>query len=208
VNRSIATALSGYLETLYYMNQRLILLCGEDIMSDINSGEKLVLDLIQDIPRMIPYSYSAKEKKLVYKNRDGLFEYRKEIPVIDSHYNDILNVNYQFLDKVRKIRNKYEHKMHGIKYRASGGGSGVIFNFTFEVDGEEITVWAHEFISLIKMLNILFGELVESIKQYAIDAGEEDYPYYRKLCGHDYTDFNRIYESELLRTVGRAIKEY
>ena len=51
----MANALSGYLETLYSLNQKLVKLCGIDVMDNFESGEKDVLDIIQDVPRIIPY---------------------------------------------------------------------------------------------------------------------------------------------------------
>lgn len=208
MNIEIANALSVYLETLYEMNQRLIRLCGVDIMNDSDLGDKLVLDLIQDIPRVIPYSYNRKTKSLEYKEKDGLLEYKKEIPYIEASYDEILRVNYSFLENVRRLRNKYEHKMHGVRYCASSGGSDTLFHFVFEVSGETITVTGDEFVETMKKLNTLFAMLVDDVKQYAIGEGKDDHPYYNKLCKHDYLDFNRIYESDLLITVGRILKEY
>ncbi len=46
MNIEIANALSGYLETLYEMNQRLIKLCGIDIFGRYG-GEKDLLDILQ-----------------------------------------------------------------------------------------------------------------------------------------------------------------
>ena len=50
----IANALFGYLETLYNLNQKLVKLCGIDVIDDFESGEKEILDIIQDVPRIIP----------------------------------------------------------------------------------------------------------------------------------------------------------
>jgi len=204
----IANALSGYLETLYEMNQRLVGLCGIDIMKDSIMGEKMLLDLIQDIPRMIPYSYNRKIKALKYNKKDGLLEFTEELPYLSMDYDDILHNNYEFLDKIRKIRNKYEHKMHGAEYCSSGGGTMILFEFTFKVEDEFITVTSVEFISTMKMLNSLFDKIVADVRQYAQDVGKMDYPYYQKLCKHDFRDFNNVYDSDLIKTIGRILKGY
>lgn len=39
--------------------------------------KKTALDIIDDIPRLIPYSYNNDLEKLEFKNRDGLLEYQK-----------------------------------------------------------------------------------------------------------------------------------
>ena len=40
----IANALFGYLETLYNLNQKLVKLCGIDVIDDFEGGEKDILD--------------------------------------------------------------------------------------------------------------------------------------------------------------------
>ena len=57
MNIIIANALFGYLKTLYEMNQTLIKLCGTDIIDDLESGKMDVLNIIQNVPRIIPYEY-------------------------------------------------------------------------------------------------------------------------------------------------------
>ena len=102
----IANALFGYLETLYNLNQKLVKLCGIDVIDDFEGGEKDILDIIQDVPRIIPYSFNKKTKKLEFKDRDGLLEYQDSILYLKDDYDRILSENYDFLDKIRKIRNK------------------------------------------------------------------------------------------------------
>ena len=97
----IANALFGYLETLYNLNQKLVKLCGIDGIDDFECGEKDILDIIQDIPRIIPYSLNKKTQKLEFKDRDGLLEYQDSILYLKDDYERILSENYDFLDKIR-----------------------------------------------------------------------------------------------------------
>ena len=65
----IANALFGYLETLYNLNQKLVKLCGIDVIDDFESGEKDILDMIQDVMDDIQQStllhhFDMTEKKL------------------------------------------------------------------------------------------------------------------------------------------------
>lgn len=69
----IANALFGYLETLYNLNQKLVKLCGIDVIDDFESGEKDILDIIQDIPRIIPYSFNKKTHELTIEEWDQVF---------------------------------------------------------------------------------------------------------------------------------------
>ncbi len=216
----IANAMSGYIEILYEENQNLIKLCGIDIINDMEDSTKQLLDIIQNIPRLIPYLYDKKTGNLRLENKDGLLEFKQDIMYLEEEYNKILNDNYNFLDKSRMIRNSYEHKMHGIKYKSSGSGTMSIFDFTFTVDKAiiedkeykikkvNVTVFAYEFIRLIKELNILFSKIVNEIKEYAYKNKKDDYLYYRRICRYEFTDFNKIYDSELLKIIGKSMKKF
>lgn len=204
----IANALFGYLETLYTMNQKLVKLCGIDVIDDFENGEKEILDMIQDIPRIIPYSFNIKKQALVLKEKDGLLEYQDSILYLKEDYEKILSDNYKFLDKIRKIRNKYEHKMHGVKHKASGSGSLSLFDYTFMIESESIEITAGEFIKLIKLVNNLFSKIVCDISKYAYENKKEDYLYYRRITRFDFTNFNKIYDNDILRIVGKIMKKF
>lgn len=208
MNFVIANAISGYLETLYNMNKKLIRICGVDIMNDTDLCETLVLDLIQDIPRVIPFSYNGNTKRIELDEKNGLLEFSSEIAYLMNDYCDVLEVNRDFLDNVRQIRNKYEHIMHGVKNVSSSSGSTELFQFTFDVKGNVISVTSNEFISTMSMLNILFDKIVGEVKHYAEIHSKSNYPYYKTISRHIFSDFNKIYKSDLLRVVGRISKNY
>lgn len=208
MNTEIANALLGYLETLYYSNQNLIKLCGTDIIDDYENREKEILDIIQDIPRLVPYSVNRITNKLECKISDGLLEYSEDIGYLKEDYDKILLENYDFLDAIRKIRNKYAHKMHGVKYTSSGSGNLSLFDFAFKINNDEIVVCAGQFIKLFKNINILFSKLVNDVETFAYQNKKDDYLYYRKITRFEFTDFNKIYDSDLLRTVGYLMKKF
>lgn len=204
----IANALFGYFETLYNLNQKLVKLCGIDVIDDFESGEKEILDIIQDVPRIIPYSFNKKTQTLILKDRDGLLEYKDNISYLKEDYEKILSDNYEFLDKIRKIRNKYEHKMHGVKHKSSGSGSFSLFDYTFMVGDESMEITAGSFIKLIKSVNNLFSKIVLDISKYAYENKKEDYLYYRRITRFDFKDFNKIYDNDILRIVRKIMKKF
>ena len=61
----IANSLFGYFETLYKLNQKLIKLCGTDVIEKYEHSHKAILDIIQDIPRLIPYFYNKNSAKII-----------------------------------------------------------------------------------------------------------------------------------------------
>ena len=208
VTVEIANALFGYLETLYNLNQKLVKLCGIDVIDDFESGEKEILDIIQDVPRIIPYSFNKKTQTLILKDRDGVLEYKDNISYLKEDYEKILSDNYEFLDKIRKIRNKYEHKMHGLKHKSFGSGSFSLFDYTFMVGDESMEITAGSFIKLIKSVNNLFSKIVLDISKYAYENKKEDYLYYRRITRFDFKDFNKIYDNDILRIVGKIMKKF
>ena len=212
MNIEICNALSGYIQTLYTLNQKLIKLCGTDVIDKYEYSHKEILDIIQEIPRLIPYE--SNNRKLELTNKNGLLEYKSEIVFLEESYSKILKNNYDFLDKIRIIRNKYEHKMHDIKRKSSGSGTTSYFDFEFEVYSNEkkryesIHTYAGDFIKLIKQLNTLFSLIVKEIRIYSYQNNNDDHPYYRRLFRFDFQEFNKIYESNLLRTFGEIMLDF
>lgn len=84
----------------------------------LNVAKKNILDMIQDVPRIIPYSLNKKTKKLEFKELDGLLEYQDSILYL-----------------------------------------------------------------------------------------KEDYAYYKRITRFDFTDFNKIYDNEALRIVGKIMEK-
>ncbi len=209
MNLEIANAMSGYIETLYETNQKLISICGIDVCyHNIGDYEKMVLDIIQNIPRLVPYSFSVKKDLLFFKETDGLLEYSDEIVFLRENYDKILANHTETLKKVKEIRNKYEHKMHGIKYQSSGSGTNSLFDIEFKLDDKKVKIYAGELIKLLKDINILFARIVQDISIYAYQNDKTDYLYYQRITRFDFTDFNEIYESSLLRKIGKIMNKY
>lgn len=208
MTEEIVSALSGYIQVLYELNQKLIKLCGTSISRKYEYSHKEILDIVQEIPRVIPYEYNKKKKCLELVDKNGLLEYKKSINYLESKYLEILDDNRSFLDNVRKIRNKYEHKMHDVKRITSISGNTSYFEFEFEVDGKVIVIEAKDFIKVIKKLNSLFSLIVKEIVEYVKENEKEDNPYYRRLSRFDFEEFNKIYESGLLRTFGKLMLDF
>ena len=208
MNSEIANSIAGYIEILNQVNRNLIKACGYDAYIDINGMlRNRVLDIVQEIPRLTPYKFDDQKQHQVIHKGYGLMEYQKEIPYLKSEYENILKANYDFLDKIRKIRNKYEHQMHKNRPSSSGSGTLILFDIEFDVNNELIKVSAGGFVKLIKGLNILFARLVDDIKTYAFQNDKSDYYFYREITKTNFLDFNDIYKSELLRKIGTIMSE-
>lgn len=204
----IANSLFGYFKTLYKLNQKPIKLCGTDVIEKYEYSHKAILDIIQDIPRLIPYFYNKKTSNIELANNNGLLEYSDKLKYLYDDYQKVLDNNYDFINNIRLIRNKHEHKMHDVKRRSSGSGTTTFFDFDFEVNEEIISIEAFEFIKLFKMLNDMFSKLVEDVKVFASNNDKESYAYYKRITRFNFSDFNKIYDSDLLRVYGRLLQEF
>ena len=122
-----------------------------------------------------------------------------------TDYEHILQYHYACLSNLKTIRNKLEHRMHGVNMNSSGSGSSCLFEMTYEVDKKYIRITAGELIGLVKELNVLFAKIQEQVAAFAYQNDKCSYPYYRKITRFSFEDFNQIYECNLLRIFGKAL---
>lgn len=200
-----ANALFRYFETLYELNQNLIVLCGTDIFDHKGEQERRIDEVIMAVPRLVPYGYNRKAAVYEIEKTDGLMKFSDDIPFLGADYETILQNHMDFLEKAKKVRNKLEHEMHGARIVASSSGTSSMFSVTYEVAENEIDLSAAEIIALAKDMNLLFTKIQELMKQFAHKHKYDDHPYYRRLVRCDFSDFNRIYESNLLQIIGKAL---
>ncbi len=205
MTKEIANALRGYFETLYELNQNLIVLCGVDVIDNSGQYEKRIQDIIQDIPRLVPYVKDRTTGDLKLIERDGLLEFSNELPFMKTMYDSILSNHYEFLSKIKEIRNKFEHKMHAVTLVAGGSGGGTLFDMTYRIAEKQIDFSAAEFIACVKEINLLFSVIQKQIDKYVFQEGKEDYPYYRRLLRFDFQNYNKIYDSDVLALVGASL---
>lgn len=204
----IVNAIGGYLETLYDVNVRLIKLCGMDVMSSFGKEERLILDIIQDIYRVFPYRYNQNNQRLELDNNGGLLEYGDIFDFLEDDFISILNNNYKFLDSIRKIRNKYEHRMHEVKIVGESDGTFSLFDFDLVVGGIHIILCAKNFINLLTQLNTVYSKTQRAVILFAQESDKTEYAYYRRLSRLDFNDFLKIYNDNNLRLIGKIMHEF
>lgn len=200
IDKKEFNSLGIYIETIYNTNIYLIKLAGINYYN-IDAGRKIVLDLIHNLCKLIPYHYDRNNKKMKLSNNDGLLEFNASMPYLLQDYERILLNNYDVLVKVKKIRNKLEHKMHSIKLGGNVGGSG-FFTYIIDIENNCVSINSNELIKLISELNIFFEKMVEDLNVYAEKFKFKDHPYYARINRFKLSDFNLIYNSDLLHKIG------
>ena len=180
------------------------MLCGLDVVDNRGQYEKELDDIIVNIPRLIPYNFNMDARNYSINNQDGLLEYKDEIPWLHDEYKTILQNNIDFLEKVKKIRNKLEHRMHNVVPTGGCTGNGDFF-VTFSVKGNEIRINDSELIGFAKEMNTLFSRLQKHIGEIANKEGVYEHVYCKRMFRYDFLNFNKIYESDLLYVFGKAL---
>ncbi len=200
-----ANALGRYFETLYTLNQNLIVLCGADICDSIEFDRR-VDEVVTAIPRLVPY---RKDKSVyIIEKSDGLMKFSQDLPFLGGDYEKILKEHADFLEKVKKIRNKLEHEMHGAFIVASSSGNTSMFSATYRIGEADVCVRASEIMDFVKDINTLFSKLQGLVKQFAYDSQYSGHPYFGRLVRCDFADFNRILESDLLYYFGKTLQAF
>ena len=184
-------------------NQQLIKIFGIDSMNAFNTGSIEILNIIQDVPRLIPYTYNKKTEKYELSPKDGLLVYKslKELPF---EYQKIFDKNKKCLIKIKKIRNKWEHILHNVNLQSCYTGNNSWFRYTFKVKGAKYTIESDELIALFKDLNILYDQLIKKMLEYSYKKKIE-HPFYNHLHKVKLLDFNKLYDSGLLYEIGKSI---
>lgn len=200
-----ANALFRYFETLYNLNQNLIVLCGTDVYDHLGEQERRIDEVIMAVPRLVPYSFNKKTAIYEIEKDDGLMKFSNDIQFLKEDYESIFQEHKDFLEKAKKVRNKLEHEMHGARIVAATSGTTSMFSVTYEVSENDITLRAAEIIAFVKDMNILFSKIQELAHHFAQEHKYDDHPYYRRLVRYDFADFNKIYESNLLHILGKAL---
>ncbi len=200
-----ANALFRYFETLYNLNQNLIVLCGTDVYDHLGEQERRIDEVIMAVPRLVPYSFDKKTGAYEISKNDGLMKFSDDIQFLEEDYESIFQKHKDFLEKAKKVRNKLEHEMHGARVIAAISGTTSMFSVTYEVSENDITLCAAEIIAFVKDMNILFSKIQELAHRFAQEHKYDDHPYYRRLVRYDFADFNKIYDSDLLHILGKAL---
>ena len=200
-----ANALFRYFEALYNLNQNLMVLCGTDVYDHQGEQERRIDEVLMAIPRLVPYGYNKKVGKYEIINTDGLLRFSDDISFLREDYEKLFQKHRGFLEKAVKVRNKLEHEMHGARVVASSSGTTSLFSLTYEVAENDIDMRADEIIACVKEINFLFSKIQALVHESARKHSYGDHPYYRRLVRCDYSDFNKIYESNLLHILGKTL---
>lgn len=201
----IANALYRYFEALYELNQNVIILCGTDVLDSRSQYIKQIEKVIHLVPKLIPYKFNKRDGIYKLENGDGLLEFEDDMPFIRVYYEDILKNHIKFLENIKKIRNKLEHKMHGAKVVASSDGSSCLFEIVYDIKGNRVEIKAVELINFLKEINNLFYEIQKSVIEFINKKHKSEYEYYIRITRVYFNEFNKIYESNLLRLFGKVL---
>ena len=209
MNIVIANACTGYFEILKDINERALKLSGADVYFDAGMYERETLDLIQLMPRIIPYKPKKinNEISMMLDENSGLIEFEEELCYLRDGYTDIIENHQVLLDSIRILRNKYQHKIHAIKFDLAHSSEGEPMEITYSIGNKKCLVKMEELLVVIKKLNVLFDKIVqETIECEEIKRVYGQYPYYKRLLRYDFLDYNAILNSSISFIIGKKLR--
>jgi hypothetical protein len=205
MNTTVINAFYRYFEALYNLNRNLITLCGTNSFDHMEKQHRYMDEVITTIPRLIPYKLKRNTNEIELISTDGLMRFLTDIPFLNADYKKLLQDHNGFLVKAKKIRNKLEHELDNAQITSSCGGSSTMFSVTYRVGKNSFTLRAEELILFVKDLNALFSKIQENVYPFAVQNEQQTHPYIRRLTRYDFSDFNKIYESDLLYVFGKTM---
>lgn len=207
----IANALFGYFELLYDLNRNILKLCASGSIYDMGQYTKISYDAIQAIPRLVPYRQI--NKKLELSDDEGVLCFSNNLPFLENNYRVLFNNNVSFLSTIKCLRNKLEHNMHSVKLIASNQGSFDLFSIEYSIKNDDecdktLVLSAASLIKLVKEINCIFSKIQFAISVFVEKNNREKYWYYRRLLSIDFCDFNELFDSKLIRSVGKILYDF
>lgn len=152
-----------------------------------------------DLLRLLPLTKHKNENQILLDSNSGILLLRNSLDLnfIENDFSKILNNNYEFLLKLKLIRNKYEHEPHNIRWCMTMGNEKdykISFKYKYfnEIDlkGENTyTINIYEIEKIVISLNLTFIRLKNiviemtnsfennDIKNYMYDKYINELPY-------------------------------
>jgi hypothetical protein len=202
----ISSAIRDYIRTLHFVNADFIKVAAFDAIRN-NDEDYLISKLSSNLMRLLPIKSNKKRKIIELDYSAGLLEFNDEYPFLDSGFKDIINNNYDLVNNLRIIRNKYQHKLHGIVHKSTGSGSSSLLTITIIVDGKEHEISCDQILNVIEELNNIYGKLLSLvIEKYYI----EPFPnlYFENLKRFDFIEYNKVLRSNNLKSIGKIFHDF
>lgn len=202
----IGNAIRDYIRCLHEVNGKLIIVSSYDAIRD--KGEDIeLITVISQLIRLIPIS--KKNGVLMINNRDGLLEYSDEFEFLSDSFRTLLEKHYSVIDKLRDVRNKYQHKLHSNRHYATSSGSGSLLTLYISIEEKDLIIECDEIISLLMDLNLVYDKLLKLIiKKYYYNNSDGKHTYYEHLSGFDFLNYNKVLSIKELKIIGQIFKPF
>lgn len=212
MTNSIVVCLNYYFELLKDINKKLIKIVGMDCINNYMNVNQAFYELAENIVVLVPCTINDKTKKIKFSKSDGIFNFRETFDFLENEIKNIIETSIDTFIKLKLIRNKHEHEPHFIYHYGSSSGSDSMTNITFKYNNsrekvEVVTITSEELICFVKKINNLFDEIMEITLDYINKCDDEKfkYVYINRYWRIKYSEYNEIYDSNLLIKISRAM---
>lgn len=183
-----------------------------DCINNYMNVNQAFYELAENIVVLVPCTINDKTKKIKFSKSDGIFNFRETFDFLKNEIKNIIETSIDTFIKLKLIRNKHEHEPHFIYHYGSSSGSDSMTNITFKYNNsrekvEVVTITSEELICFVKKINNLFDEIMEITLDYINKCDDEKfkYVYINRYWGIKYSEYNEIYDSNLLIKISRAM---
>ena len=194
-----------YFHTLYSLNKNVLKLCNCDAF-EMYEIQSIVMEISINLNTLIPFNVHESSKKIELLN-EGMLSFGKDISFVKDDYKKIIEKRYVVFNTIKKLRNKSLHEPHLVKIASTGSGSASLPDAKFKVKNKEFQIKTEEFVEIVKSLNEIFDKVSNEVEKSSNEEWKE-HPYIKKITGFQFSNFNHLLESEVVKQVGFITREY
>ncbi len=204
--------LNYYFELLREVNKQLIKCVGMDCINNYINIRQEFCELIQKILVITPCTKNKVTDEIEIATNDGVFTFCDELDFLKDDIRNVIDSHEKTYRKMKEIRNKYEHELHFVNFYGSSSGLDQLTNLKLKYENkketrDEIDITSEELIGVIKDINVLFDKIMEKTLDFIEKCDDEDfkYVYASKYYRIQFSNYNEIYDSNLLLKISRAM---
>lgn len=191
----------GYIYTYFRMLEKINIILKETIHSNMEMTEEEKEDnffeMTTQLLRLMPFKIN-KGKAEVFD--DGILKIKELKDVIKPKYKNIVNKYNNILLKIIRIRNKFIHEPHNIKWAfIVGGSTSCSIGFYYKL--ELISISTIDITNIVYELNNVLNE-VQIMSEKVIEELEEDkrkHPYIENIKSYNFKKHNSGYTRIIYR---------
>lgn len=183
---------SVYFRILNKINELLLKIISDNMELQPEENEEYFYEMANQLLRLLPYTVDTKNNVAKLLD-DGILLLKKYFVDIKQDYENIINKYSDILIKIIKIRNKFIHEPHNIKWAYTvGGKTSCSIGLYYKNDLQ--TISTIELTEIVISLNNAYKKILKQFKDKVDELEEEqkNHPYIENVLKFDFDYYNQI----------------